>query len=318
MQKLDCRMASFPDPHHLAALGRALQSRGYAFVSPTPATHRIVIDRRTTGDPGLRDIFGWNRPFAEQALPPDIREPMHAGGLVEAVGGQWRSRVRFSSIGSALFAHSAYPTDSEDAVFFGPDTYRFVRFLLCKLKNRRAPAGLLRILDLGCGSGAGGIVAAQSFSGPVELTLSDVNPRALAFSAANADIAGQAARTVESDLFDALTGAFNLIVINPPYLCDDARRLYRHGGHDFGTELPVKMIRAAIARLAPGGLLLAYTGAPVVAGRDCFWEAIAPHIPATMPFEYEEVDPDVFGEELATPAYAEVDRIAAVTLVAEG
>ncbi|MGE0403972.1 MAG: SAM-dependent methyltransferase, partial [Kofleriaceae bacterium] len=27
---------------------------------------------------------------------------------------------------------------------------------------------------------------------------------------------------------------------------------------------------------------------------------------------YEEIDPDVFGEELDTPAYRDVDRIAAV------
>jgi hypothetical protein len=30
--------------------------------------------------------------------------------------------------------------------------------------------------------------------------------------------------------------------------------------------------------------------------------------------EYEEIDPDVFGEELDTPAYAAVERIAAVSL----
>ena len=29
---------------------------------------------------------------------------------------------------------------------------------------------------------------------------------------------------------------------------------------------------------------------------------------------YEEIDPDVFGEELENPAYAEVERIAAVVL----
>jgi hypothetical protein len=32
---------------------------------------------------------------------------------------------------------------------------------------------------------------------------------------------------------------------------------------------------------------------------------------------YEEVDPDVFGEELETDAYDYVDRIAAVTLTAQ-
>jgi hypothetical protein len=33
-----------------------------------------------------------------------------------------------------------------------------------------------------------------------------------------------------------------------------------------------------------------------------------------MRWSYAEVDPDVFGEELETPAYADADRIAAVVL----
>jgi hypothetical protein len=33
-------------------------------------------------------------------------------------------------------------------------------------------------------------------------------------------------------------------------------------------------------------------------------------------FVYEEIDPDVFGEELDRPAYATADRIAAVGLTA--
>jgi hypothetical protein len=34
-------------------------------------------------------------------------------------------------------------------------------------------------------------------------------------------------------------------------------------------------------------------------------------------FGYEEIDPDVFGEELDRQAYADADRIAAVGLTAE-
>lgn len=37
---------------------------------------------------------------------------------------------------------------------------------------------------------------------------------------------------------------------------------------------------------------------------------------ARLSWKYEEIDPDVFGEELDTPAYAGIDRIAAVLLVA--
>ena len=35
------------------------------------------------------------------------------------------------------------------------------------------------------------------------------------------------------------------------------------------------------------------------------------------PWRYRELDPDVFGEELEEPAYAEAERIAAVALVVQ-
>ena len=38
---------------------------------------------------------------------------------------------------------------------------------------------------------------------------------------------------------------------------------------------------------------------------------------AGVAFIYREIDPDVFGEELDAPAYANAERIAAVALVAE-
>ena len=76
-------------------------------------------------------------------------------------------------------------------------------------------------------------------------------------------------------------------------------------------------MREALARLTPGGTLILYTGAPVVAGVDKFREAIASVISDNViDVSYEEIDPDVFGEELENVAYSGVDRIAAVALVA--
>jgi len=49
----------------LAELLRTLKSADYRFVAVTPATHSRVLARPLTGPPGLRDIFGWNRAFAE-------------------------------------------------------------------------------------------------------------------------------------------------------------------------------------------------------------------------------------------------------------
>jgi hypothetical protein len=96
---------------------------------------------------------------------------------------------------------------------------------------------------------------------------------------------------------------------------DEAARAYRDGGGLFGEALSVRIVREALARLAPGGTLLLYTGVAVVDGQDVFWSAIRTLL-ADYAHDYRELDPDVFGEELARPGYENVERIAAVALSA--
>ena len=79
--------------------------------------------------------------------------------------------------------------------------------------------------------------------------------------------------------------------------------------------MSLAILDAALDRLAPGGILLLYTGAAVVNGMDPFRDAAAARLAgADAAWAYEELDPDVFGEELEGGAYAEADRIAAVLL----
>ena len=71
----------------------------------------------------------------------------------------------------------------------------------------------------------------------------------------------------------------------------------------------------AMERLAPGGTLLLYTGVAIFAGEDPLLEAIRLSLRDTgWDWDYQEIDPDVFGEELQKPAYAEAERIACVAL----
>jgi methylase of polypeptide subunit release factors len=204
-------------------------------------------------------------------------------------------------------------------VFFGPDTYRFVDLVQQEVRRQALPAGA-RILDVGCGSGAGGIMAAlASAQARPRLALSDINHRALAFAAANAAHAQcGGAELAQGDLFQPLQGSFDLILANPPYLNDDKQRLYRHGGGRWGEALSARIVQEGVERLAPGGRLVLYTGAVMVDGRDPLFEALRPHLEAGgQPWSYREMDPDVFGEELEEPAYADAERIAAVALVVQ-
>ena len=73
-----------------------------------------------------------------------------------------------------------------------------------------------RVLDMGCGAGANAILAAQQARDVLGV---DVNPIAVSASQANAERNGVAERTrfVESDVFDAVDGEFDLIVFDPPF-----------------------------------------------------------------------------------------------------
>lgn len=304
----------------LLALGHWLREQGYRFTTGTPATHALVNARpgnaRATD---LRGIFGWSRPFDASLLPRDVVDAMQRAGLVQARSdGLLSSRVRFSSIGADLFAHSAFPTTQPDSVFFGPDTYRFVALIDEALRRRPLTAGAARVLDMGCGAGPGGIVAARlSPAASPHLVLADINPAALVHAGANADLAGlKDVALAQGDLFSAVEGDFDLVVANPPYLNDSAHRTYRHGGGTWGEGLSERIVREGLPRLAPGGRLVLYTGAAIVEGADPLLDALRPRLQEQgWPWTYRELDPDVFGEELAEPAYAGVERIAAVALV---
>ncbi|SMP59058.1 methyltransferase [Noviherbaspirillum suwonense] len=293
-----------------------LRAQDYRFRTITPLSHAHVLARRDseTGST-LRDLFGWNLPVGKQLLPAALASMLVDSAVLESDGRQWRSKLRVSSIDDALFLHSAYPTEQEDAVFFGPDTYRFVRFMRQALANRPLASGA-RILDIGCGSGAGGLMLARQCE-EADLVLNDINPLALRYSRLNAKGLGLRATLAMGGSLAVVDGQFDLIIANPPYLVDKEARTYRHGGDDLGRSLGLRMVTQAVTRLAPGGRLLFYTGVAIVDGRDPLLAELAPILDgAGLDWRYDEIDPDVFGEELLEPAYHEVDRIAAIGLEA--
>jgi len=300
----------------LLALGRALLTARYRFITVTPSTHRRINCR-----PGneqardLRDVFGWSRPFDADLLEPALLALMREAGVVQPVegGALLRSTVRASSLGEMIVFHSAYPTRDEDSVFFGPDTYRFVGAMGRAFAWNGA--GVNRAVDIGCGGGAGALTIARKFP-HCEVIGADINERALGLAQVNARLAGAANLALRrSDLFDGLDGDFDLIVSNPPFVLDPDARRYRHGGGERGAELSRRIVEEGLARLRPGGSLMLYTGVALSGADDHFLESVRPALErACNTWHYEELDPDIFGGQLGEPGYEEVERIAAVWL----
>jgi methylase of polypeptide subunit release factors len=291
----------------LLDLLRHLDQLGYAFVTPTPATHARVISRpaRRTAL-SLTDVLGWSLPFSAGVLDPHTEELLNAAGMIR----QGRCKLRVSKLHDRLYLHSAFPTDAQDAVFFGPDSYRFADLILCEGERLRRPPR--RIVDIGTGAGVGAIVAA-SLNPDAEIIATDINPLALRFGKLNARHAGISVEFIEAEHLSSLDGAFDLIVANPPYILDDAGRSYRDGGEMHGAAVSIAIARMAVARLADEGSFLLYTGSAIIDGEDrlktTLWRVADD---AGCLLHYHEIDPDVFGDELESESYRDVDRIAVV------
>ena len=151
---------------------------------------------------------------------------------------------------------------SPDVLIPRPDTE-----LLVELALRRMPPGqVVKVLDLGTGSGC--IAITLALERPLaEITAVDRSAAALAIARHNADILNAHVEFLSSDWFDALSGRrFDLIVGNPPYIAAADPHLTRGdvrfeplsalaAGTD-GLEDLRQLVAAASPHLQPGGALL--------------------------------------------------------------
>jgi len=299
----------------LLDLLRLLRDKGYQFVTPTPATHARVVarpDRRLARS--LIDVLGWSLPYLRGTLGRDVETLLRQAAMLSENAAAPRSRVRVSSLHGDLFLHSAFPTTEPDAVFFGPDSYRFADLIRAELTDR-PPCPGARIVDIGTGSGVGAIVAARACPG-ARVRMTDVNPAALRLARINASAAEVAAEAFECATLEPIQGEIDVVTANPPFIIDSQSRLYRDGGGMHGGQVSLDMARMALERLAPGGRLILYTGSAIVDGEDALKHALSREARLRgFDMRYRELDPDIFGEELETEAYQAVDRIALIAAV---
>jgi release factor glutamine methyltransferase len=153
-----------------------------------------------------------------------------------------------------------------------PDTETMVELALQMLRAKSAQHLPLRIIDLGTGSGA--ILLALLSELPNAFGIgTDISTAALTTARANAKQLGLARRTAFAacDYAAALSGRFDLMVSNPPYIRSDeiaglATEVRDHdphraldGGAD-GLEAYRRLIPEAAHLLAPDGVLVLEVG----------------------------------------------------------
>jgi len=291
------------------------KKNSYQFTVITPLSHERILKRKKvqSSEPKtLQDIFGWNLPFSAKDLDQVLFPLLMQAELIQAENDSFVSKIRVASLEDELFIHSAYPTVENDAVFFGPDTYRFYYHFKQYLNHHAQP--LQRCVELCCGSSAAAISIVKSYSTVSEMYAVDINPKALFYSEINQTFAGlENIYPIQSNLFSSLEGNFDLIFANPPYLMDSAERQYRHGGNELdGTDLAFDILKQGITHLSKNGSLFLYTGVAIRSSGNNFLVAVDAWIEnyPSFKYTYEEIDPDVFGEELDEMAYQQIDRIA--------
>jgi methylase of polypeptide subunit release factors len=258
----------FSDPEDYTRLREALASAGFSAQGVLDALGVAEIHGIRRTDPGLLlRRTGAGRPvdtlirlfLMERSVPVDAvvaaLDPFPVPRLVEAgiltqEAGEVRAAIRLQPFTELVLAHDS------PGLILTPEAENYVMgvarssLALANFTIRR-PVG--RVLDLGCGCGVQGLLAAQDAR---EVVGVDRNPRAIAFSRFNArlnDISHADFR--EGDLFEPATGeTFDRIVGNPPFVISPENRFRFRDGGMTGDHFCERIIRQVPDYLAPGGM----------------------------------------------------------------
>ncbi|MBO5689941.1 MAG: peptide chain release factor N(5)-glutamine methyltransferase [Lentisphaeria bacterium] len=122
-----------------------------------------------------------------------------------------------------------------------------------------------RFLDVGTGSGC--IPLSVAYERPdAEVTAVDISPSALAVAKKNAAKYGLTVTFMESDLLSNVTGAYDVISANLPYVTDEEYQALEPElffeprlaltAPEEGMALVLRLVKEAPARLAPGGRII--------------------------------------------------------------
>ncbi|KAF3929899.1 hypothetical protein AA313_de0201513 [Arthrobotrys entomopaga] len=310
-----------------------LHHSGYRFLCPTPETHEKYLNNLSHGQRTsatcLTDVFGWSLPIRSSELKPLFNDAINFTDVSiisneNGASSLKKPRIRVSTLNlkgsisplrkddEILYIHSAYPcTEETGGVFFGPDTYRFVKFL-----SSSSVGALIRDLrfkrtaiDLCCGAGAGALALSRLYQFERVIGL-DVNSAAIDMAQVNAKTA-QASHVIfrQSDFFSNLSNhaseTVDVVICNPPYIptSDSGSPVYCDGGDD-GIAFSLTVIHQSLDVLQKDGLLVLYTGVCIKGTdpqRDVLLESCDKLVADGLVeiLSYEVIDNDVFGDEVS-------------------
>ena len=234
----------------------------------TPRLDAECLLAHALGSDRLRLYLEFDKPVVE-------RERAVFRGLVRARANE---RVPVAQLTGVREFWSLPLRVSRDVLIPRPDTETLVSAALDLLPDAAAPA---RVLDLGTGTGA--VALALAHERPrAAIFASDRSRGALRIAQQNAETLGMAARIyfLRGDWTASISGAFDCVVANPPYLADAERAgLAPELAHEpaaalfagpTGLEALERLCREVPARLSPGGGL-AFELAPGQAKQVSAW-----------------------------------------------
>ncbi len=173
------------------------------------------------------------------------------------------------------------PYITNEAYFCGKKFYVDERVLIprspiAELINNRFepwlnPNSINRVLEIGTGSGCIALSIAEAFS-DIEVVATDISSDAIDVARMNTKAHGleQQVEIIESDLFENVSGVFDLIITNPPYVPDkimlDLPKEYLHEPHmalaagEKGLDFISRILHDAPPFLTDNGIVIIEAG----------------------------------------------------------